>query len=257
MEQSKCSVGSEIRCNKQQNCLPMVGFTTCELTNFTYLFAFLVLSFSTVITGIEAFKTTNLKYRIALTLETFISLVAGYVYYKYLSNAESRDGIACCETKEESCLKERLCGNGELRTTGYRYLDWFITTPFLLLSLCVLINPHATFPWGYFGLIVLLNAIMIVSGYMAESGKINKFIGWAIGTVALIIMFIIIYFAFNAGNQPIFWVFLVIWALYGVVFYLPYEWKTIAYNILDVLAKAGFGIWTWLVSVELLSPATL
>jgi bacteriorhodopsin len=233
-----------------------IGFTTCELTNFTYLFAFLVLSFSTVITGIEAFKTTSLKYRISLTLETFISLVAGYVYYKYLV-AENRDGIACCQTKVDPCLKHRLCENEEIRSTGYRYLDWFITTPFLLLSLCVLINPHTTFPWGPFLLIILLNAIMLISGYLAESARINRILGWTIGTISLIIMFIIIYYSFDPGNQPIFWVFLILWSLYGLVFYLPYEWKTICYNILDVFAKAGFGIWTWLVSVELLSPNTL
>jgi len=228
-------------------------FTLCELTNFTYIFAFLVLSFSTVITGIEAFKTTTLKYRISLTLETFVSLIAGYVYYKYLSNANSRDGIACCETKEESCLKSRLCGNEQVRTTGYRYIDWFITTPFLLLSLCVILNNGETFPWGFFGLIVLLNEIMIVSGYLAETGRVNPIIGWIIGTIALIILFIIIYYVFDAGNQPIFWVFVILWSLYGIVFFLPYEWKTICYNILDVIAKAGFGIWTWLIAVELLT----
>lgn len=226
----------------------MVVFTTCEIINFTYVFAFLVLSFSTIITGIEALKTTSLQYRIALTLETFISLIAGYVYYKYLLNPDNRDSIEYCE---ESCEYERL------RTTGYRYIDWFITTPFLLLSLCVLINTNETFPWGYFGLIVLLNEIMIVSGYLAETGKINKFIGWIIGTIALIIMFIIIYYVFNPINQPIFWFFIVLWSLYGLVFYLPYEWKTICYNILDVIAKAGFGIWTWLLSVELIPQSTL
>jgi bacteriorhodopsin len=70
-------------------------------------------------------------------------------------------------------------------------------------------------------------------------------------------MFVIIYNSFNAANQPIFWVFVIIWSLYGLCFYLPYEWKTICYNILDVLAKAGFGLWTWLVSVDLLSPITI
>lgn len=238
-------------------CTNKIEFTICELTNFTYLFAFLVLSFSTIITGIEAFKTTSLKYRIILTLETFVSLVAGYVYYKYLSNADSRNGIACCEPKELSCLKNRLCGNTEMATTGYRYLDWFITTPFLLLSLCILINQNDTFAWGPFGIIVLLNAVMLVAGYFAETGRINKFIGWMIGFIALIIMFIIIYFTFNPANQPIFWFFVVLWSLYGLVFYLPYEWKTICYNILDVIAKAGFGIWTWLVAVQLLPDSTL
>jgi bacteriorhodopsin len=233
------------------------GFTLCEMTNFTYLFAFLVLSFSTIITGIEAFKTTSLQFRIVLTLETFISLVAGYVYYKYLFNTDNRNGIACCENPVVECYRNRLCGNEELRTTGYRYLDWFITTPFLLLSLCVIINRNETFPWGFFGIIVLLNAVMLIAGYLAETGRINKFIGWFIGTVALITMFFIIYFVFDALNQPIFWFFVVLWTLYGIVFFLPHEWKTLCYNILDVIAKAGFGIWTWLIAVELLPPTTL
>jgi bacteriorhodopsin len=239
-----------------QNC-PDNILDLCEITNFTYLFAFLVLTFSIIITGIEAFKTTNLKYRIVLTIETFVSLVAGYVYYKYLSNAESTNGIACCDISEPralSYLKNRLCNNEQMRTTGYRYLDWFITTPFLLLALCLLINTNNDFPWGQFGIIVLLNEIMLVSGYLAETDRINKLLGWIVGTVALIIMFIIIYFTFNPLNQPIFWFFVVLWSLYGIVFFLPYNFKTICYNILDVIAKAGFGIWTWLIAVELISP---
>ena len=121
----------------------------------------------------------------------------------------------------------------------------------------MLLNQKNEFPWGPFLLIILLNAVMIVSGYLAEADRINKFIGWIIGTIALIIIFIIIYNVFNAGNQPIFWFFVVLWSLYGLVFYLPSEWKTISYNILDVIAKAGFGIWTWLVSVNLVSASSL
>lgn len=224
----------------------------CEITNFTYLFAFLLLSFSTVITGIEALKTDDLTYRTVLTIETFISLVAGYVYYKYLSNAESRQGIRNCNTYDSSC--NLVCEDEEMRVTGYRYLDWIITTPFLLLALCILLNRGDDFPWGPFGLIVLFNEIMLISGYLAETGRVNKLLGWLIGTIALIVVFIIIYVTFNPYNQPLFWVFLIVWSLYGIVFFLPYQLKTISYNILDVIAKAGFGIWTWLIAVNLVAP---
>lgn len=232
----------------------MECLTSCEITNLTYLFAFLVLTFSTVITGIEAFKTTSLQYRIALTLETFISLVAGYVYYKYLFNSDNTKGISCCDNEVMQC--NDVCKtyvNKEMRTTGYRYIDWFITTPFLLLSLCVILNGTNEFPWLFFGIIVLLNAIMIISGFLAELGRIDKFIGWFIGTIALILMFIIIYLVFDALTQPFFWFFVGLWTLYGIVYFLPYTYKTICYNILDVIAKAGFGIWTWLLAVQLIS----
>lgn len=206
------------------------GFTIREITNFTFLVAFLALTFSTILTGVGAFRSNDTKYEIALTLETFISAVAGYVYYKYLIDKKSEQEI-----------------------TPYRYLDWLITTPFLLLSLMVILNDNnPQFPWYSFLWVVILDLIMLISGYLSEIGKLDRFLGWLVGTIALIGIFLVLGYTYPSNyNQPIFWYFVILWVLYGVVFYLPGDYKTICYNILDVAAKVAFGIWTWFLSVGL------
>jgi len=197
------------------------------LTSFTFTLTFLLLSFSTVLTGIESLKTENLKLRTVLTLETFISLVAGYIYYKYLLN----------QPDDETA-------------TNYRYLDWFITTPFLLLSLCVILNNEENFPWAPMIAIIILNQLMIIFGYISEK-TIYKTNAYIISTLCLIGIFLIIGFYFKAYNKSIFWFFVVLWSCYGIIYFLPKEIRTPLNNILDLIAKVGFGFWTWLVAVDL------
>jgi len=237
--------------NSFENKLSAIKFDKAEILNFTFLFAFLVLTFSVVITGIESFKTESTQLRSVLTIETFVSLVAGYVYYKFLSGSINRSGTNPLDAEGISFKTNN--GNHQENTISYdyRYLDWFITTPFLLLSLFIILNDGEEFPWFPFLGVVILNILMLAGGYLAETGRISKIVGWTIGAIALFFMFYIIYETFHPGDKPIFWFFVVLWSLYGIVFFVPYEYNIILYSILDVIAKAGLGFWTWLVSVGL------
>jgi hypothetical protein len=44
----------------------------------------------------------------------------------------------------------------------------------------------------------------------------------------------------------VFWIFATIWSGYGIAYMFDEEAKNIAYNILDVTAKALFGVVLWL-----------
>ncbi len=213
-----------------KSCNFSAGFTVQQITGFSFLFAFLALTFSTILTAVGAFRTEDTKYEIALTLETFISALAGYVYYRFLMDKTVETDI-----------------------TPYRYLDWLLTTPFLLLSLMVILNNNNPgFPWFTFLYVAICDIIMLAAGYLSEIGKIDKIIGGFVGFVALVGIFVLIINAFpDTYNQAIFWYFVALWVLYGIVFYLPLGYKTIGYNILDIAAKVAFGIWTWILSVGL------
>ena len=52
-------------------------------------------------------------------------------------------------------------------------------------------------------------------------------------------------------NKNIFGVFVVVWSLYGLVYFLPNTGKNISYNILDIIAKVGFGLLVWFEVVQL------
>lgn len=211
-----------------------LGVTSQEIQYFTYLFAAIVLIVAAVIFFVEALRTTSIVYRAALTVETFVALVAGFIYYKFI-----------------------LCNDCPSQITSYRYLDWFITTPFLILALLIVLHGESEepFPWDAFALVVALDFLMLFAGFLAQRGCVPKFLGWLVGSAALIGLLGVIFVRFDAGDNALFWFFAVVWILYGIVFYLPDPYQDVAFNILDVVAKGGFGLITWAFSVGLANNA--
>lgn len=201
----------------------------------TFLFSYLVLFGLTIITFIEALKTSQPRLRHMLNLETSVSLIAGFVYSIFYD-----------------MLKK---GNIELeQITVYRYMDWCITTPMLLLVLLMFLNfdnkrdIHMT----VYIYIVILNYTMLISGYLGETGRMEKRRAGIVGFIAFAIMLAIIYFVFLheapffLNNYILFCVFSIVWSMYGVAYYLDTVSKNIMYNFLDVIAKAIFGVFIWL-----------
>jgi hypothetical protein len=141
--------------------------------------------------------------------------------------------------------------------TKYRYWDWFITTPTMLLTFCFYLlfiqntNRQQSFLELFDGnkktllIIFLLNATMLFFGYFGEIGLLNHVFSSLLGFIPFLAYFAIIYFTFAQYSQEGRWMFLLffgIWFLYGVASLMKYRTKNIAYNILDLLSKNAFGI---------------
>jgi hypothetical protein len=93
--------------------------------------------------------------------------------------------------------------------------------------------------------IVLLNAAMLIFGYLGELKKLSLFTSVFGGFIPFFIMFYIIYENFAKYTDlgtTMFWYFLVVWGLYGVAACLSYKLKNISYNILDLFAKNATGL---------------
>jgi len=155
-----------------------------------------------------------------------------------------------------SMIKEREFEYKELMSI--RYTDWFISTPFMILALELVLTYNLKTPLKLIQFIipVILDYGMLISGYLGEREKINKHLGCIIGFVFFGLMFYYIYYQFlrnkkNKQNLIVFLVFLIIWSLYGIAYYLDDKHKNITYNILDVIAKAfvGIGFWAYLADV--------
>jgi bacteriorhodopsin len=148
--------------------------------------------------------------------------------------------------------------------TPKRYADWALTTPTMLvtlvayiiylntdkgngndsLSLIQILRENAT----PIALILGLNWLMLLFGYLGEVGVIPLVAGVALGFVPFIAYFYIMYERFvandanNATSLKIYAYFLVFWSLYGIVAVLPYALKNTIYNVLDLFSKNFFGI---------------
>jgi bacteriorhodopsin len=141
--------------------------------------------------------------------------------------------------------------------TPYRYLDWAITTPTMLITLSAFLNHDGNtttrlsdFLSDHSGSvikIVLLNALMLACGLLGEFGYLSHYISTALGFIPFTLNFKNIKDTFLPSshdpykNAVFFW-FVFFWSLYGVFALMSYTVKNTGYNILDIFAKNFFGL---------------
>ena len=143
--------------------------------------------------------------------------------------------------------------------TPRRYIDWFITTPTMLLSTIIFmeyLKNEKTFTFTEFmnehkvniTLIFVSNALMLLLGYLGEIGKINTKNSVFFGFIPFMFSFYIIYENYAKHTELGFKLFiflLTVWSLYGFVALLGIQNKNISYNLLDIVAKNFYGLFIY------------
>lgn len=148
-------------------------------------------------------------------------------------------------------------GKYDIKTvTLYRYMDWIITTPSMLITLMAFIGGSETQTlssfvsenWNFISIVLSLNMLMLLFGIAGEMNHLPQKTAVALGFAPFILYFGLIYRKFIYGKSVatykvrIFYYFLVVWSLYGVFALFPQTTKNTGYNILDLLSKNLFGI---------------
>lgn len=138
-----------------------------------------------------------------------------------------------------------------------RYYDWFFTTPTMLfLLICFFIyiyrklnlisTEDLTLASIYndnhlvINIVLIANALMLISGYSGEINILNKMPAFALSTFFLLVSYYFIYkhFIFNEDtNKYIFWFNFILWAGYGLAYMLEHKDKNNCFNFLDVFSK--------------------
>lgn len=179
-----------------------------------------------------------------------ITLVAAIAYFTMASNLGWLP-VAVQYVRNKDVVE------GFVREVFYaRYIDWFITTPLLLLDLLL----TAGLPWPTILITILLDEVMIVTGLVgALTSTSYKWGYFTFGCVAFLgvawnVMFTARQHAFALGADihrtfiscGVLTMFL--WFLYPIAWGLCEGGNVIApdsevvfYGILDILAKPGFG----------------
>lgn len=228
-----------------------------SLFEISFYFAYIFLAGSSALTAFEVFSYFPSPYqplKYILAIETTVNIIASVAYNNLLTFINPPN-------------------YGSL--TQFRYLDWFATTPLLLISFTLYLQylkntPQTTdsqdskdddnknistvqFQYSRIGVIILLNFIMLVFGYLGETGYINHTLGCFLGFIPFIALFWYIWQWYGdiVKNKWIFTIFIIVWSLYGIVYFLPNKAKNMSYNILDVIAKVGFGLLIWAEVVRL------
>lgn len=153
--------------------------------------------------------------------------------------------------------------------TPSRYYDWVLTTPSMLITLCMYLDflnmressptdnerkSKKTYPSFMEALqknkstiipILLLNWMMLYFGYLGEMNVLPVVWSVILGFVPFVLYFVMIYqhyAKYTVTGQILFWTFAIIWALYGFAALMSYYVKNIMYNVLDLFAKNFFGL---------------
>lgn len=145
--------------------------------------------------------------------------------------------------------------------TPRRYLDWFITTPTMLLSTILFFtyNTHLdeekeiTFTEIIENnkekliKIFLCNAGMLVFGLLGELEVIPLIMSNILGFICFAFLFKEVYSFVgpNKENKQLYTFFLIVWSFYGIAQLLPTLEKNISYNFLDVVAKNFYGLFIY------------
>ena len=188
-------------------------------------------------------QRVSAKWKTSLTVSGLVTLVAA-VHYFYMRDV----WIATGETP-----------------TVYRYIDWLITVPLLMVEFYIILRAVGAATAGIFWRLMIGSVVMLVAGYMGEAGYINAWAGFIVGLAGWAYILYEI-FAGEAGKlaadkapasvQQAFstmrWIVTIGWAIYPLGYFLGYltgtadvEVLNIIYNFADVLNKIAFGVIIW------------
>ena len=188
-----------------------------KLNIYTSLITSIIIQILTGVIEIASiFINVPLKYffiKQMMMLEIIVQVIEGTFYIYWLYNFKKISNI-----------------------TPKRYLDWMITTPTMLINLIFYLiflkdnnkelNFFTLFKKEIYTivLILILNWLMLLFGYLSEISLISTTLGVSIGFIPFIIYYYIIY------------------KKYALLSKEPYKIKNMCYNILDLFSKNFFGL---------------
>lgn len=151
-----------------------------------------------------------------------------------------------------------------MNVTAIRYIDWFITTPIMLITTILYMAYNSNDDkfkdkdnnitlmsvvkkdYKVIILFVIYNFLMLLFGLLGELGLLDRNIALFLGSVFFLLSFYVIYKYYadlDEDNKPLFYFVFIIWALYGVAFLFNYKWRNTSYNFLDIFSKNFYGLY--------------
>ncbi len=201
-------------------------------------------------------------YKTALTITGLVTFIALYHYVRIFESWSAAytvvDGV--------------ITQTGVAFNDAYRYVDWLLTVPLLLIELILVMRLSKSETWSKSIRLGGLAAIMVVLGYPGEISDVAS-TRWLFWFLAMIPFVWIVYELFvglrdSIQSQPeevrglvnaARWLTVLAWSFYPVVFVFPMIGLTggaaetavqVGYTIADIVAKAVFGVLIYMIAVR-------
>ena len=190
------------------------------------------------------------KWKTSLTVSGLVTLVAA-VHYFYMRDVWVETGAT---------------------PLVYRYIDWLITVPLLMVEFYLILRAITNVSGGVFWRLMIGTMVMLVGGYMGEAGYISAMLGFIVGMAGWAYILYEIFFGeaskvaaqeAPASVQSAFSTMRLIvtigWAIYPLGYFMGYftgagpqesaNMLNILYNLADDVNKIAFGVIIWNVAV--------
>ena len=191
------------------------------------------------------------KWKTSLTVSGLVTLVAA-VHYFYMRDVWVATGST---------------------PTVFRYIDWLITVPLLMIEFYLILAAITKVQIGIFWRLMIGTLVMLIGGYLGEAGYLSVWPAFIIGMAGWAFILYEVFLGqagkISAANAPpavqsAFNTMRLIvtfgWAIYPVGYFFGYltganpadsaNALNIIYNAADVLNKIAFGLIIWSVAVS-------
>jgi bacteriorhodopsin len=191
------------------------------------------------------------KWKTSLTVSGLVTMVAAWHYFY---------------------MREVWVTTGSTPTV-FRYIDWIITVPLLMVEFYLILAAITKVPSGVFWRLMIGTVAMLVFGFLGEAGYMGVLPAFILSMAGWFFIIWEIYGGqagkINADSAPIgvqsaFKLMRTIvvfgWAIYPIGYFLGYltgsspesssKMLNVVYNLADVVNKIGFGVIIWTVAVS-------
>jgi bacteriorhodopsin len=191
------------------------------------------------------------KWKTSLTVSGIVTMIAA-IHYFYMRDVWVETGST---------------------PTVFRYIDWFITVPLLMVEFYLILSAITKVPSCVFWRLILGTVVMLVGGYLGEAGYMAPMPAFIIGMLGWAYILYEIFLGeaskINAKKSPqsvqrAYHLMRMIvtfgWAIYPLGYYLGYltsaspadsaNMLNVIYNLADVVNKIAFGVIIWTVAVS-------
>jgi len=196
------------------------------------------------------------KYRPALLVSALVVAIACYHYFRIFNSFEEAYALGASGT---------YAPTGKPFNDAYRYVDWLLTVPLLLVELIAVMQLKGKESEGTLSKLAIAAFLMIALGYPGEIIKddmMMRGIWGALSSIPFVYILYVLWVKLGAaiGNESprvqvlvrnIRLLMLATWGFYPITYMLPMFGISpesavvgvqVGYAISDILAKAGYGV---------------
>ncbi len=238
-----------------------VSYFQYSLIYNAFSFTFAAMAACTLFLWLGRSQVSN-KYKTALTISGLVTAIAAYHYYRIFESWGDayavKDGV--------------VAASGYAFNDAYRYVDWLLTVPLLLIELVLVMGLSRTETVSKSWKLGSAAALMIVLGYPGEIADDNTTRAiW--GTLSTIPFLYIVWELFSGLGKSIEsqpegvrdliktarLLTFASWGFYPIVYMAPFAGITgaqsetiiqIGYTIADLVAKAGVGVLIYMIATR-------